>query len=243
MNKKYKIINSNNDDFCEQSNLTILIYIILFSILFYLIYKLIFQRDNFENMGNIQNNSNLATINEPEQKNQLLTNMFKYKDLEQDNFINSNFEKIDLQSFEKIEDNILNSFTKNNLQEIDLDKYRVILNYSDLTTVLENLSNYKNFYKPGDIVTSPASPIIDKNIICYQDKGKLIKTNPDFIKKYPECMVCSINNDPDVTQSVGWKNTNTNIKEVCLFNPNPDSNSQVATLQDCQKFCNINSST
>ena len=145
MNKKYKIINSNNDDFCEQSNLTILIYIILFSILFYLIYKLIFQRDNFENMGNIQNNSNLATINEPEQKNQLLTNMFKYKDLEQDNFINSNFEKIDLQSFEKIEDNILNSFTKNNLQEIDLDKYRVILNYSDLTTVLENLSNYKNY--------------------------------------------------------------------------------------------------
>lgn len=246
MNKKYKIINSNNenDSFCDSSNITILIYIILFSIIFYLIYKLIFQKENFENIVNTENNNNQAIIEELQQKNKELAQIkdtldSKAKELDRANFLTNNFDKIDEYSFDKLYDEIYNSFIKNNLPVVNIDKYRIIENNNDLNIIVNNLSKYKNFYKPGEIVNSSSSEIIDKNIICYQDKGKLI-TDPDFITKYPECMVCSINTDPNITETTGWKNTNTNISEVCLFNPNPDPNSPVATLDDCKKFCKIN---
>ncbi len=246
MNKKYKIINSNNenDSLCDSSNITILIYIILFSIIFYLIYKLIFQKENFENIENSQNNNNQAIIEELKQKNKELSQLketldSKAKQLDRANFLTTNFDKIDEYSFDKLSDEIYNSFIKNNLPDVNIDKYRIIQNNNDLNIIINNLSKYKNFYKPGEIVTSPSSEIIDKNIICYQDKGKLI-SDPDFIKKYPECMVCSVNTDPNITETIGWKNTNTNIAEVCLFNSNPDPNSPTATLEDCKKFCKIN---
>ncbi len=247
MNKKYKIINSNleNDNICDLSSLSILIYIILFSIIFYLIYKLIFQKENFENVNNSQNNNNQTIIDELKQKNKELSELKstienKAKEFDRAEFLTKNFDKLNEDSSEKLSNEIFNSFTKNNIPEIDIDKYRIILDQNDLGIVISNISKYKNFYKPGEIVTSPSSEIIDKNIICYQDKGKLIKTDPDFLKKYPECMVCAINDNPNVTETVGWKNTKTNIKEVCLFNPNPNPDFPVASLEECKKLCKIN---
>lgn len=248
MNKKYKIINSNNenDSICNLSILSILIYIILFSIIFYLIYKLIFQKENFENFVDTENNNNQAIIEELKQENKELSEIKsslenKAKLLDRANFLTNNFDKLNEESGDMLSNDIYSSFAKINIPQVDINNYRIILNQNDLSAVISNLSNYKNFYKPGEIVTMPSSEIIDKNIICYQNKGKVIETDPEFLEKYPQCMVCSVNNSPNLTETIGWKNTKTNISEVCLFNPDPDVKFPVASLEDCKKMCKINS--
>ncbi len=253
---KYKIVNSNFSNINgnsytssshenEDSGLAILIYIILFSILFYLIYKLIFVKENFENTCDTKNNNSGAIVAELKNENKELANFKntidnKMVELERAKFLTDNYDKIVTEPDDKLTPSIYASFEKSNLPLIDIDKYRVIQDTSDLTNLLSQVSKYKNIYKPGDIVTDPSTETINKNIICYQDKGKLIETTPEFLKNYPECMVCSINESSDLKDSLGWKNTKTNISEVCLYNPNPDPNSPIPTLNDCKKFCKIN---
>ncbi len=243
MNKKYKIINSNmnNEQDCENC-LDIFIYIILFSIVFYLIYKFIFNRESFENT--CPENVNSDTINKLQQQNNELNNFKKTVEKKIDkydraNSLATNYNKIDPVSYTKEMDFMYNQFENSDFPTTDLSKYKVISNDLELNNLIESVSKFKNFYKPGEIVVSPSSIGIDKNIICYQDKGKLLKTDPEFLAKYPECMVCDTNNNPDLENTIGWKNTKTNISEVCLFNPNPEPNSPIPSLTDCKKFCNI----
>jgi hypothetical protein len=245
MNKKYKIINSNmnqeQDSDCE-NYLDIFIYIILFSIVFYLIYKFIFVKEPFENT--YTQNGNTETINKLQQENKELTNFKdtvskKIDEFDRANFLATNYNKVDPASYTKELDLIYNQFENTDFPTTDLTKYKVISNELELNNIIDSVSKFKNFYKPGEIVAGPSSIGIDKNIICYQDKGKLLKTDPDFLAKYPECMVCATNDSPDLKDTIGWKNTKTNISEVCLFNPNPEQNSPVPNLTDCKKFCNI----
>ncbi len=243
MNKKYKIINSNmnNEQDCENC-LDIFIYIILFSIVFYLIYKFIFNRESFENT--CPENVNYDTINKLQQQNNELNNFKetvekKIDKYDRANFLATNYNKVDPISYTKEMDFMYNQFENSDFPTTDLSKYKVISNELELNNLIESVSKFKNFYKPGEIVVSPSSIGIDKNIICYQDKGKLLKTDPEFLAKYPECMVCDTNNSSDLKNTIGWKNTKTNISEVCLFNPNPEPNSPIPSLTDCKKFCNI----
>lgn len=243
MNKKYKIINSNmnNEQYCK-NYLDIFIYIILFSIVFYLIYKFIFTREPFENT--CPENVNCDTINKLQQQNNELNNFKetvekKIDKYDRANFLATNYKKINPTSYTKEIDFMYNQFENSDFPTTDLSKYKVISNELELNNLIESVSKFKNFYKPGEIVVSPSSIGFDKNIICYQDKGKLLKTDPEFLAKYPECMVCDTNNSPELENTVGWKNTKTNISGVCLFNPNPELNSPISSLSDCKKFCNI----
>jgi hypothetical protein len=66
-----------------------------------------------------------------------------------------------------------------------------------------------------------------------------MKLTKEFKEKYPQCMVCNIVSDKDLTDSDTWKNTKTNINEVCLFNPNSKKNSGIPNLNQCKKMCNV----
>jgi hypothetical protein len=120
---------------------------------------------------------------------------------------------------------------------------KIISKQSELDVILTEAKNMKNFYKPGDIVTLNSTFGISKNDICYRQNNKPIKPTPDFIAKYPNCMVCAIedeNDDIDLKNTQGWINTKTNISKVCLYNPDANPNSGIANLEQCKTFCNIN---
>lgn len=53
-------------------------------------------------------------------------------------------------------------------------------------------------------------------------------------------MVCSINDDKYYEEHKSWKNTKTNIKEVCLYNENVEPYSEILDYQGCKKLCKIN---
>jgi len=59
------------------------------------------------------------------------------------------------------------------------------------------------------------------------------------MKKYPNCMVCAIEDDKNLTETLGWKNTKTNISKVCLYDPNATSKTGTPNLAQCKTFCNI----
>jgi hypothetical protein len=122
---------------------------------------------------------------------------------------------------------------------------KIINNQTELNTVLSEASKMKNFYKPGDIVNTSSTFGITKDDICYRQNNKPIKPTPDFMKKYPNCMVCTIENENEnednknLTDTLGWKNTKTNISKVCLYNPNATSKTGTPNLEQCKTFCNI----
>lgn len=154
-------------------------------------------------------------------------------------YISNNYNKVDASSFDDELYFSLYNFSNTQFPEINLDNKKIIKNQSDLDSVLNKVKLMKNFYKPGEIVTSNSTFDINKNNICHRHDGKSIKPTSDFLQKYPECMVCSIESDQNIYDSNSWKTTKTNINKVCLFNPSAESNSGIPNLSDCQKFCNI----
>lgn len=162
----------------------------------------------------------------------------KIKEHDQAVFISNNFNKVNPDSFDQ-NNEFMNLYFNNDYPKIDLSKFKLINDQSELNNLISQASKFKNIYVPGEIVNSPSSFNIDKNQICYQHKGSILNSDPNFMTSYPECMVCSINSSNNYKNMPSWTNTKTNIKEVCLFNPNPEPNSGIPNLQDCKKFCGI----
>ena len=52
-------------------------------------------------------------------------------------------------------------------------------------------------------------------------------------------MVCSVEDNKNLTDTLGWKNTKTNIAKVCLYDPNATSKTGTPNLAQCKTFCNI----
>lgn len=154
-------------------------------------------------------------------------------------YISQNYDKVDSSSFNDELMFLLFSFQNTKFPEINLDKKKIIETQSELESVLSEAKNMKNFYKPGDIVSANSTFAIDKNNICYRNDGNPIKPTAEFLQRYPECMVCSVESEQDIYNTNSWKTTKTNINKVCLFNPDAESNSGLPNLNDCQNFCGI----
>lgn len=154
-------------------------------------------------------------------------------------YISQNYNKVDSSSFDDELLFLLTDFANTKLPEIDIDNKKLIDTKEELGSILSEASKMKNFYKPGDIVTANSTFEIDKNNICYRHDGKPIKPSQEFISKYPECMVCSIEHGHDVHDSNSWKYTRTNIDKVCLYNPTAEANSGIPNLQQCKQFCGL----
>jgi cell division protein FtsB len=260
MSKKYTIISSNyssnlensydsNSDHCIVKTI---INIVIFIAIFYLIYKLIFINDNCENFETMQNPSiaslsaaQLAStktiINNLSSQNAKLTDINdeltqQISDYEKNKYKIINYNKINEESFDKQVDIIYNYFDNYDLPKTDLSSFNLINNQAELTNLINIASNFKNIYKPGDIVNQKSTFNIGKNEICYRNKDKLLDVDNKFMNTYPNCMVCSIDNNKD---SMGWMNTQTNIDKVCLFNSNPEPNSGIPNFDNCKTMCNI----
>lgn len=153
--------------------------------------------------------------------------------------MSQNFLKVDESSFNDELNFLLFDFANTKLPEINMDNKKLINTQSEFNEITAEAKTMKNFYKPGDIVNSNSTFDITKNDICYRSNGKPINPDANFVKNYPNCMVCSVENPNTLENSNAWIHTKTNIKEVCLFNPNAESNSGIANQEQCQKFCNI----
>ena len=255
MNKKYEILNSKSNDDCT---IFYILYIVLIFVVIFIIYKIIynftytegfensyesFQSQNSESEGKL-NISSSEIMAELIDKNKELTNI---KNTIQDKletqskaiYISQNYNKVDSESFNDEMIFLLYDFSNTQFPEINLDNKKVIKVQSELESVLGEAKLMKNFYKSGDIVTANSTFTIDKNNICHRQNGTQIKPTVEFLQKYPECMVCSVESEQDVYDTNSWKTTKTNINKVCLYNPAAESNSGIPNLTDCQKFCSI----
>jgi hypothetical protein len=159
-------------------------------------------------------------------------------------YLNQNFNKVDPSSFEDQLTYLLVDFADTKFPEIDMDKKKIISTQSDLDDVLAKAKDMKNFYKPGEIVESDSTFEITKNDICYRQNNKPIKPTPEFMAKYPNCMVCEVEDgdEENLTNTSGWKHTRTNISKVCLYDPNAKPKSGIPNLEQCKTFCNLNKS-
>ena len=223
-----------------------ILYIVILITIVYLIYKFIyFNNDTFDNiLNNIStsdtNNISPVIIKELIQKEKNFNNIkekINNKIKEHDNalYISNNFNQINPNSFNMNKEFIDLYFYDYNYPSIDLTNYNVINDKFELNNLIEQASKFKNIYQPGEIVNAPSSfnNINDfKNKICF-------KSNNDLNKKYSDCMVCSVNPSNDYKNTNSWKNTSTNIKDLCLFNLNAQPNTGIANLDDCKKLCNI----
>jgi hypothetical protein len=154
-------------------------------------------------------------------------------------YISQNYNKVNSDSFNDEMIFLLYDFSNTKFPEIDFENKKIIDTQSKLESVLSEVKLMKNFYKPGDIVNANSSFDIDKNQICHRHDGKPIKPTVEFLQRYPECMVCSVESEDNVYNNNSWKTTKTNIDKVCLYNPDAESNSGIPNLIDCQKFCNV----
>jgi cell division protein FtsB len=251
MSKNYEILNSNtNSSNPEECTIFYLLYIVLFFVIIFIIYKIMFcfnsSRDKFENVSAIANTStpNQETLQYLTDKNNELNTIkdtLKSKLLEQSQaiYLSNNFNKVDESSYNDELTFILAVFADTKFPELDMTNKKIINNESELNTALEQAKNMKNFYKPGEVVNSNSTFGITKDDICYRENNKPIKPTPEFMMKYPNCMVCSVENNDDLTNTLGWKNTKTNISKVCLYDPNANNNSGIPNLNQCKTFCNI----
>lgn len=263
---KYKIINSNNmfsNDVKINCFLSNLFYILLLLVVLYFIFSIYNKfklnyltvttktNENFESNLNVksQQESQQESRQESQQKltknNELANIKNKLKlVLDEQNkaiFISQNFDKIDESSFANKMNFFLADFTNTNFPTIDINDKKIIKTESELNKVLSETHNMKNFYRPGDLVELDSNFNITRNDICYRD----VDNKKTLMQQFPGCMVCSAKsilpeNLNNLYNSKSWKNTNTNIDKVCLFNPNAETNSGIANLEQCQKFCNIN---
>lgn len=245
MSKKYQITNLNQNDECT---IFYLLYIVLFFVIIFIIYKIIFiynKTETFDNLVATKTLSPEELMQELQSKNMELTNM---KNTLQDKlqeqslaiYLSQNYDKVDSSSFDDELSFLLVDFANTQLPSIDTEGKQIVQTQAELSGVLSEASGMKNFYKPGDIVSSNSTFNIGKNDICYRSNGKPIKPDPTFISQYPNCMVCSVESEDTLDNSNAWLNTKTNINKVCLFNPKAESNSGIPDLKQCQQFCNIN---
>jgi hypothetical protein len=154
-------------------------------------------------------------------------------------FLAKNYYKIDDGSFGNQIEFINGNFSDIRLPESDFNNKTLITGMGDWNKMMEKTSQYKNLYSQGDIVLHPADNNISKDNICYKDYSSNLSSDPEFKKKYPECMVCSVNPESDYKNTPSWKNTKTNIHKVCLFNPNAPDDSTVLNYSGCKKLCGM----
>ncbi len=154
-------------------------------------------------------------------------------------YLSKYYNKVDEKSFNNEVDYINSYFANTVLPTSDFKDKRLIVDQNELNNVINEVKTYKNIYKVGDIVTQKSSINIDKDKICYADHEDKIAADPDFKKKYPDCMVCSVNPESTYKFTKSYKNTNTNIHKVCLFNQNAAPNSDILNYDGCKKVCDI----
>ena len=157
-------------------------------------------------------------------------------------YLSQNFNKVDPSSFNEQLSYLLIDFADTKFPELDMEGKKIINTQSELDNVLSEAAQMKNFYKPGDIVSANSTFNITKDNICYRQNNKPIKPTPDFISKYPSCMVCDVEDESDnidLANTPGWQHTKTNISKVCLYNPSAKPNSGIPNLEQCKTFCNI----
>jgi len=154
-------------------------------------------------------------------------------------YVSQNYNKVDPSSFNDELSFLLNDFNNIDIPAASFNGYNIIKTQSELNSVLSEASNMKNIYNPGDIVTQPSSFGITQNNICYRNGRQPIIPSKHFLKQYPNCMVCSVENPQTLLNSDTWADTKTNISQVCLYNPTAESTSGIPNLQMCQEFCNI----
>jgi hypothetical protein len=261
MSKKYQIINSNidtNTNTSDECTIFYLLYIVLFFVIIFIIYKIIFclnsPKESFENVSTITtaetpSETPQQIMNNLKQKNTELSDMkntLQNKLLEQSQaiYLSQNFNKVLPSSYNDQLSYLLIEFADTKFPELNMDKKKIVNTQNELDTILIEAASMKNFYKPGDIVTSDSTFGIGKNEICYRQNNISIKPTPEFIDKYPNCMVCAVENENDnidLKNTSGWANTKTNISKVCLYNPNAKPNSGIPDLTQCKTFCNIQS--
>ena len=245
MNKKYQIINLKSNEECT---IFYILYIVLIFVIIFIIYKIISNfcfAEKFE-LASEKKLTPTYITNELEEKNNELNNLkntLEERLAAQSKaiYISKNFNKVDTGSFNDELAFLLNNFANTKLPEINIDGKNIIQTQSELDSTLAKASVMKNFYKPGDIVTSDSTFQIEKNDICYRHNGKPINPDSTFMEQYPNCMVCSIEDPAILPNSNAWINTKTNINQVCLYNPTAETNSGIPNLEQCQKFCNISS--
>lgn len=196
-------------------------------------------------------NMNISDINTPQemmedlkQKNNELNTIkdtLQNKLIEQSQaiYISQNFNKVDSSSFNDQLAYLLVEFADTKFPELDMEDKKIVNTQTELDAVLSEAKGMKNFYSPGDIVNASSTFGITKDDICYRHNNKPIKPTPEFMKKYPNCMVCAIEDDKNLTNTLGWKNTKTNISKVCLYDPKAISKSGIPNLTECKTFCNI----
>jgi hypothetical protein len=154
-------------------------------------------------------------------------------------FLANNFYRIDDSSFNNELTFINDDFVDIRLPESDFKGKVLISTTAQWNDLLAKANSYKNLYKPGDVVIKPSNYNISKDTICYKDYETHLTNDPNFKKKYPECMVCSVNPDADYKNTKSWKNTQTNIHKVCLFNPNAPNNSTILNYNGCRNLCSL----
>ena len=266
MNKKYQILNSTSNQDCT---IFYILYIVLILVIVFIIYKIFFNFTKTEgyallnskklSSGQIMNElkeknnelnskkpSSEQIMNELKEKNNELNNLkstLQNKLEEQSNaiYMSQNFNKVDSSSFDDELTFLLADFANTKLPEIDLNEKKILDTNAELNAVLNSAATMKNFYKPGEMVLSDSTFGITKNDICYRHNGIPIKPNSNFMEKYPNCMVCSVEEQDILKNSNAWNNTKTNINKVCLYNPTAETNSGIPNLSQCQKFCEISS--
>jgi hypothetical protein len=154
-------------------------------------------------------------------------------------FLAKNFYRIDDSSFNNEVTFINDNFVDVRLPQSEFNGKRIVSTQQEWNDLLTKASGYKNLYKPGDVVIKPADYNISKDTVCYKDYETHLSNDPNFKKKYPECMVCSVNPDSDYKNTKSWKNTKTNIHKVCLFNPNAPDNSTILNYNGCKNLCSL----
>jgi len=155
-------------------------------------------------------------------------------------YLANNFYRIDDSSLNNEVSFINDDFVDIRLPESDFNGKTLVSTQQEWNDLLTKANGYKNLYKPGDVVIKPADYNISKDTICYKDYETHLSNDPNFKKKYPECMVCSVNPDTDYKNTKSWKNTKTNIHKVCLFNPNAPNDSTILNYNGCKNLCSLN---
>jgi len=162
----------------------------------------------------------------------------KIKEQQRAFYISSNFDKIDSGSFDDLHV-ISRNFSSDGYPQMDINNYKVIKNNKQMEKIVHEAQNFKNMYAAGDIVNDKSSFNISRDNICYRSNGKPMKLTKKFKEKYPECMVCNTVPQNNLKDSDSWRNTKTNINEVCLFNSKSENNSGIPNLKECKNMCKV----
>jgi hypothetical protein len=261
MNKKYNIINLKSTDY----TMDYFFYIVILFLVIYIINIVIFQYtdenlknnidlkkiDNFVNLNTPMNNIDIKHNNDIKNNNDRSSDsiisslqsenqeLLQFKDILEEKlktqsrnmFLSKNYIKIDDMSFDDENNFIITDIKNTHLPSSNLSGYKLIDSMADFDLILSNVSQFKNYYLPGQEVHTNSTFNINADKICYENDINLKKSHPD-------CMVCSVTGD-DYKKHNSWKNTKTNIKEVCVYNPTAEANSGIPNHDDCKKMCNI----